>query len=81
MSLASNKTRNYDKQDFIHIYSVKGVSGWPDRRGGDVKPPEHSGLSVIDHVSVLENFDGLKNHFLVVQHIVRYINIHTNECS
>ena len=41
----------------------------------------HSGLSIIDHVSVLENFDGLKNHFLVMQHIVRYINIHTNECS
>ena len=40
----------------------------------------HSGLSIIDHVSVLEKFDGLKNHFLVVQHIVRYINIHTNEC-
>ena len=39
----------------------------------------HSGLSIIDHVSVLENFDGLKNHFLVMQHIVRYINIHTNE--
>ena len=45
------------------------------------KVMSHSGLSIIDHVSVLENFDGLKNHFLVVQHIVRYINIHTNECS
>ena len=45
------------------------------------KKPFHSGLSIIDHVSVLENFDGLKNHFLGMQHIVRYIDIHTNECS
>ena len=31
-------------------------------------------MSIIDHVSVLENFDGLKNHFLVVQHIIKVCN-------